>query len=204
MSVKTFIITFFTVLFCLNSYVVLGKDIVGEMKCVVKNQNIIIMNDGVSKEYKGFTNSKTIKSLNVGDTFKIKFNVNEYEISIVSQPDSKTLPLLMFSNFYPPSSKFVKKDNSTKVTESDGRMSSVMDISNNHIRLSGKHKDFVIIGGTVLKRYYKSDWMGITTSLLEPNEDIESHSISYNCKSITGNTLEDFSEEIKNFVNNKK
>ena len=198
------LITFFTVLFYLNSYVVLGKDIVGEMKCVVKNQNIIIMNDGVSKEYKGFTNSKTIKSLNVGDTFKIKFNVNEYEVSIVSQPDSKTLPLLMFSNFYPPSSKFVKKDNSTKVTQSDGRMSSVMDISNNHIRLSGKHKDLVIIGGTVLKRYYKSDWMGITTSLLEPNEDIESHSISYNCKSITGNTLEDFSEEIKNFVNNKK
>jgi len=38
MSMKTFIITFLTVLFCLNSYVVLGKDIVGEMKCVVKNK----------------------------------------------------------------------------------------------------------------------------------------------------------------------
>jgi len=162
------------------------------------------MNDGVSKEYKGFTNSKTIKSLNVGDTFKIKFNINEYDISIVSQPDGKTLPLLIFSNFYPPSSKFVKKDNSTKVTQSDEIMSSVMEISNNHIRLSTKHKDFVIIGGTVLKRYYKSDWMGITTSLLTPDEKIESFSISYSCKSITGKTLEHFSEEIKNFVNNKK
>ena len=162
------------------------------------------MNDGVSKEYKGFTNSKTIKSLNVGDTFKIKFNINEYDISIESQPDGKTFPLLIFSNFYPPSSKFVKKDNSTKVTQSDERMSSVMEISNNHIRLSTKHKDFVIIGGTVLKRYYKSDWMGITTSLLTPDEKIESFSISYSCKSITGKTLEHFSEEIKNFVNNKK
>ena len=201
---KKILLTFFTILFCLNSYVVLGKDIVGEMKCVVKNQNIITMNDGVSTEYKGFTNSKTIKSLNVGDTFKIKFKVNEYDISIVSQPDSKTLPLLMFSNFYPPSSKFVKKDNSTKVTQTDERMSSVMEISNNHIRLSGKHKDFVIIDGTILKRYYKSDWMGITTSLLTPDEEIESFSISYSCKSITGKSLEDFAEEIKNFVNNKK
>jgi hypothetical protein len=183
-----------TLLFFLTSSVCFGNETIeGKMSCKILSQSIIEMDDGQLKTYKGY-----MDGLEVGDSFDFIYLINKeglFVIKIDSLDDN-------FSTSYDfnilNSIAFGDVDGDYELSNSY----SMIEISEEYglLRMLNRpfgsahlhttlevRKNSLSFGYAeqrlnIMNRYYKSDWMGITTDLFAlKDQPISNHNYSYVC-----------------------
>lgn len=183
-----------TLLFFLTSSVCFGNETIeGKMSCKILSQSILNMDDGQSKTYNGY-----MDGLEVGDSFDFIYLINKeglFVIKIDSLDDN-----FSFNNNF----DIINSIDFRGVNEDFGEFIpyALIDVSEEYgvmrmlnrpfggahlhttleVRKNSLSFGYVNQRHTVMKRYYKSDWMGITTDLFAlKDQPISNHNYSYVC-----------------------
>ena len=167
----------------------------GKMLCQIKGQKIMDMVDGKYQEFDRFKGD-----LSIGDTFYINYYYSEdgggqFDINLKGGEDYMSAFSSRFNTIF-----------AYKGSRSINRKYSYIDQLNPSSTRDNPHpKKFLhwrpdsitvgYIGQNILtlKRYYKSDWMGmLTTQTSLKNQPVTNHHVSFDCRHETQDKLEDF------------
>ena len=154
MKYAALLITFFIAAFPFGAFAMEGT-----LKCEVKDQQILVIKDGVSERY---TSHKD--DVKVGDSFLLKYGFSESNVFYLkrSQKDNVNPFSVFYVNLEFDTQKAVVVDNNSKfkhLLEDDGFLSTQLTISADEFEIGYVFGE----GGFQFNRYYKSDWMGIYT-----------------------------------------
>ena len=146
----------------------------GVMNCTIKKQVVYNSNDGKVGEFAGYKDS-----LKVGDTYKLRYELNGNKLFFVMDDGSLLDPTVYY---------FANLNNS----QIDGMYGYVNIQPENllagHKSSIGKDTISLSVGTNWLhnfKRYRKNDWMGISTYQIARSSSITNHTVFWNCENTT-------------------
>lgn len=157
---------------------VFSKEIEGAFRCKIENGYLLVMQDGISKQYGGYENS-----LKKGDSIIFNYSYNQFGTSV-----SKDFTMYTPSGFRPifnSSANINKRKAGDKelfpnsffgTSKYGGKGNEILAISEDSIFAEG------IPGGELeLTRYFKNDWHGFLTA--ESVQDTI-HVMTLNCRHV--------------------
>ena len=199
-KIPTIIVVFFVLQFAPTT--VFASWVGGEMSCTIKDEVIKEMADGKAASYKSFEND-----LGVGDSFTLLYGVTDYGLFSV---ETEVNPLSQFwysrdidlENDEEIIIQASKKYNYTKVISAPEKNSFMHEYA--EVR---KNSLFVgVVGESILKmrRYYKSDWMGIFTMVSALKDSpVIAHTYSINCVHHSDEKWSEVFEKVMSIAINK-
>ncbi len=144
------------------------------MNCTIKKQAIYNSDDKKIGEFAGYKDS-----LKVGDTYKLRYELNDNKLHFVMDDSSLLDPTVYyFANL-----------NNSKIDGMYGYVNIQPDsLLDGHKSSIGKDSISLSVGMNWLhsfKRYHKDNWMGASTYQIVRNSSITNHTVFWNCKYIT-------------------
>ena len=152
-----------------------GKEIQGKMRCEVKTNYVVSIDEGVSKVYSGFEDS-----FEIGDSLSFEFSLDNKEDVWLKLIDAKG-DSINSGHF---SEKSLLWDDGVSLKSSYSSNTSAF-------RRSFINWD-LILGRLVLKRYYKSDWSGYLMTHYPPS--MSAQIATLDCRQS--------SDKVDNFISN--
>ena len=176
------------------------KDLKGEMVCKIKDQIVKDVKEGKVETFSKFENGYKI-----GDNFNFRYeliyeNGNQYlqfaEVkSITEKPFYRKYNLSNQKNVVNASTNGVFLRIITDPTEYSSQF---VELRKNTMQFNYV-ADF---GGYILRRYYKSDWMGMRTTVSAiVGEPLTLHHYAFDCKHLTEDLWEEIFSEVKKSLN---
>lgn len=176
------------------------KDLKGEMVCKIKDQIIKKVKEGKVETFSAFTDGYEI-----GDNFNFRYeliyeNGNQHlqfaEVkSITEKPFFRKYNLTDQKNVVNASTNGVFLRIITDPTEYSSQF---VELRKNTMQFNYV-ADF---GGYILRRYYKSDWMGMRTTVSAiVGEPLTLHHYAFDCKHLTEDLWEEIFAEVKKSLN---
>jgi len=151
-----------------------ANSIEGAMNCTIKKQVVYNFKDGNITEFSGYKDS-----LKVGDVYKLKYSLNDNKLYFVMDEGSLLSPTVYY---------FANLNKST-VDGMYGHANIQPDnVFAGHKGSLDKDSFSLSVGTNLLhnfNRYYKDDWMGISTYQIVRNNSINKHTVFWDCKHIT-------------------
>ena len=165
------------IIFLLFSHASYAEVVEGFMTCIIKSQKITQIKDGKANVYNGYKNDP----LQVGASLKLEYKFYPNGNEVYFKMSNKKRTFLYNEGKLVQDTKVNERGMIFLVLESYG----IID----KIRLT---KNFIIFRDNhMFNRYFKDDWMGITTGTTRTDNAINNVTVSWDCKHSNNSTLSD-------------
>ena len=161
----------------------------GSMRCEVKSNDVIVMEEGSANKYNGYTNG-----FKVGDALLLKYNANTAGVTVAleNQSNPNAIPRI-FVTINKSDVGFTSSDVRANEYNSEGGIvrtgpRDYISVYNDSLTFSN------LLYRAELERYYKSDWHGLVHSVL----GLDAHIMGISCTH-NNNELEDLINTIKSY-----
>lgn len=171
------------IIIILFSHASYAEIVTGSMTCIIKSQKITQIKDGQANEYTGYKND----NLQVGASLKLEYGYykNDNEIFFKMSNKNRTF-IYSVGKLAQRKTKF--RNGVIYLTLKEHGFTS-------KIRLT---KNFIIFRDIdMFNRYYKDDWMGITTTTTRSDNSVDNETVSWDCKHSEKSTLSDLYDSFK-------
>lgn len=186
-----------TVSFFLLPLTAFGEIISGEMRCTIRDEVIKQMDDGKASSFSSYEDDLT-----VGDKFTLNYSINSEGTFLIETKGPSD-----FSKFT--HSLDVNLNNENTILKSNREYNYTKAIYSPtpslfinlfaHIRKDQFKIGYVGESILSMRRYYKSDWMGVyTMNTALTDSPIRAHTYSFNCTHINNDKWADVFEKVMN------
>lgn len=171
------------------SSAVRASDIVHEMDCLVKSEQITSIQDGRVEQFSGFEDG-----LERGDVVKLRFNLDSKFCRLSAKMKLEIAGNTKFVGLY--AASYLPEDaarvGATDLIQSIGKEKYTgMKESFGSFRFS---RTQILDGDLILQRYFKDDWMGIRSYVLRTNETVYARTTAFDCKTSGASKLDEIYE----------
>ena len=151
----------------------ISEQIQNVMSCTIKSIQVTDIVDGKVKTYTGYK-----EGLEVGDSVQMNITLDKEICSLdVKMTDEPSNVNWLYDRFYLPLD--IRQDDITTISMTGSDKYSGYNQSYGELRLS---RIAIIGNGHHFERYFKDDWMGITTRLLRTETKIYQDTYTLDCK----------------------